>query len=185
MGANLIQQLSLVKDFRTQDGQRHPLWLVLLLVIMGTMSGYTGYRALGDFVKRHRTALIKSLSITKQRLPSYSTIRRVMMGIDFADFAQIFNSWAQNYVQIEECEWLAVDGKSIKGTVSDYASQYQNFVSIVSIFSAKQGMVLRLDKLDNKQTSEITTVQSLLKALDLEGVVLSLDALHCQKKTPS
>lgn len=107
------------------------------------------------------------------------------MGIDFADFAQIFNSWAKNYVQIEQSEWLAVDGKSIKGTVSDYASQYQNFVSIVSIFSAKQGMVLSLDKLDNKHTSEITTVQTLLKALDLEGVVLSLDALHCQKKPQS
>ncbi|WP_339381595.1 hypothetical protein [Brasilonema bromeliae] len=36
MGANLIEQLRQVKDFRTKDGQRHPLWLVLLFVIMGT-----------------------------------------------------------------------------------------------------------------------------------------------------
>ncbi|WP_398344046.1 MULTISPECIES: transposase family protein [Nostocales] len=50
MGANLIEQLRQVKDFRTKDGQRHQLWLVLLFVIMGTMSGYVGYRAWGDFV---------------------------------------------------------------------------------------------------------------------------------------
>jgi len=54
MDANLIEQLRQVKDFRTLDGQRHQLWLALLFVIMGTMSGYVGYRAWGDFVKRHR-----------------------------------------------------------------------------------------------------------------------------------
>lgn len=52
MDANLIEKLRQVKDFRTKDGQRHQLWLVLLFVIMGTMSGYVGYRAWGDFVKR-------------------------------------------------------------------------------------------------------------------------------------
>ncbi|WP_139253673.1 transposase family protein [Hydrococcus rivularis] len=45
MSANLIEQLRQVEDFRTKDGQRHSLWLVLLLVIMGTMSGYVGYQS--------------------------------------------------------------------------------------------------------------------------------------------
>ncbi len=48
MSASLIEHLRQVKDFRTTDGRRHPLWLVLLFVIMGTMSGYVGYRAWGD-----------------------------------------------------------------------------------------------------------------------------------------
>jgi hypothetical protein len=34
MSANLIEQLKLVEDFRTTDGRRHQLWLVLLFVIM-------------------------------------------------------------------------------------------------------------------------------------------------------
>lgn len=58
MSSDLIARLKQVKDFRTSDGQRHPLWLVLLIVLMGTMSGYIGYRGLGDFVKRHHSALI-------------------------------------------------------------------------------------------------------------------------------
>jgi hypothetical protein len=63
MGANLIEQLRQVDDFRTLDGRRHRLWLVLLFVIMGTMSGYVGYRAWGDFVKRHRRTLITTFGI--------------------------------------------------------------------------------------------------------------------------
>jgi hypothetical protein len=58
-------------------------------------------------------------------------------------------------------------------------------VSVVSVFAGKRGLVLGMDKLDNKQASEITTVQNLITALDIKGAVLSLDALHCQKKLAS
>ena len=185
MGASLIEQLRQVKDFRTKDGQRHQLWLVLLFVIMGTMSGYVGYRAWGDFVKRHRRVLIEQFGIQKHGVPSYSTIRRILIGVDFDILAKTFNQWAKQYVTIETSEWLGVDGKSIKGTVTNYAHEYQNFVSIVSVFAQKQGIVLGLEKLENKKGSEISQVQNLISGLDIEGVVLSLDALHCQKKLAS
>lgn len=185
MGANLIEQLRQVKDFRTKDGQRHQLWLVLLFVIMGTMSGYVGYRAWGDFVKRHRRVLIDQFGIQKHGVPSYSTIRRILMGVDFDNLAKIFNQWAEQYVSLDTSEWVGVDGKSIKGTVKNYAHEYQNFVSVVSVFAGKRGLVFGLDKLENKKGSEITTVQNLIATLDIEGVVFSLDALHCQKKLVS
>ncbi|TBR56744.1 DDE transposase family protein, partial [Westiellopsis prolifica IICB1] len=68
MTAGLIEELKKIKDFRTKKGQRHPLWFVLLLVIMGTMSGCLGYRGLGDFVKRHKQSLIETFEIPKQRV---------------------------------------------------------------------------------------------------------------------
>ena len=82
MGANLIEALSQVKDFRAARGQRYPLWLVLLLVIMATMSGCTGYGALEEFARRHHQALVKRLSLPSKRLPSDSTFRRILMNID-------------------------------------------------------------------------------------------------------
>lgn len=182
MAVSLITHLKLVRDFRTKQGQRHPLWLVLVLVIMGTMSGCVGYRGLGDFVKRHQTSLIETLEIPKDRVPSYSTIRRVMMRVNFEELTQIFNEWASQYVELSELEWLATDGKSIKATVQDYSSSYQRFISVVSMFSSHQGQVVGLQTMDNKQTSEIATVQNLITILDLKGVVFSFDALHCQKK---
>lgn len=185
MGANLIEQLRQVKDFRTKDGQRHKLWLVLLFVIMGTMSGYVGYRAWGDFVKRHRYVLIEKFGIEKHGVPSYSTIRRILMGVNFDNLGKTFNQWAENYVHVDTSEWFGIDGKSIKGTVQDYKSEFQNFVSVVSVFAHNRGLVLGLDKFENKKGSEINTVQNLIAALDIEGAVFSLDALHCQKKLAS
>ncbi|NEO64970.1 MAG: ISAs1 family transposase [Moorea sp. SIO4G2] len=182
MNASLIEHLRQVEDFRTTDGRRHPLWLVLLFVIMGTMSGYVGYRAWGDFVKRHRQVLIKTFGIKKHGVPSYSTIRRIVMGVDFEKLVTLFNHWAQNYVKLEKADWCGIDGKSIKGTVQNHEKSYQNFVSIVSVFAGKRGLVLGMDKFENKQASEIGVVQNLIAALDIKDAVFSFDALHCQKK---
>ncbi|WP_366511388.1 transposase family protein [Moorena sp. SIO4A1] len=63
MEKSLIDYLKEIPDHRSPHGLRHPLWLVLLIIIMGMMSGYWGYRQLGRFVERHRTQLISRLKI--------------------------------------------------------------------------------------------------------------------------
>ncbi len=52
MDKSLIDYLKQIPDHRAPHGLRHPLWLVLLLIVMGMMSGYYGYRQLGRFVER-------------------------------------------------------------------------------------------------------------------------------------
>ena len=80
-------------------------------------------------------------------------------------------------------ETLAVDGKAIAGTIKDPQNNYQNFVSLISVFASQRGIVLACDKLENKKESEIYTVQRLLQALDIQGEIITLDALHCQKNS--
>lgn len=185
MSVNLLEEIAQIPDPRSRSGRRHSLWLVLLLVILGVLSGCQGYRALGDFVSRHREALIERLDVPKSRLPSYSTLRRVMMVVDFTQLASVFNRWAQSSMGWDNHQWLAIDGKSLKGTLQDPNSSFQNFVSLVSCFSIDQGIAIHLAQLENKHGSEIATVQMLLEALDLSGVTFTLDSLHCQKKLSS
>jgi len=182
MKANLLEALTQVQDFRAARGQRYPLWLLLLLVIMGTMSGCLGYRALEDFAHRHHESLVVSLQLPPTRFPSDSTFRRVMMGIDFTDLAKVFNNWAQDWMPTQELDWLGVDGKSIKATVSNYDKAYQDFINVVSVFNTRCGVAIALQQFHNKESSEIAVVQSLLATLKLQGVIFTFDSLHCQKK---
>lgn len=55
-------------------------------------------------------------------------------------------------------------------------------VSVVSVYSHRQRLVLAQKSFENKVRSEIQVVEQLLAELDLTGVVVSMDALHCQKK---
>ncbi|NEQ45820.1 MAG: transposase family protein [Leptolyngbya sp. SIOISBB] len=59
--------------------------------------------------------------------PSDSTFRRVLEQCDFIVLTRIFRQWAAASVPLSEAEWVAIDGKSIKGTMKDYASAQQNF----------------------------------------------------------
>jgi DDE_Tnp_1-associated len=180
---NLIQHLQTVRDYRTQP--EYPLWVILVLVIMGTMSGCTGYRSLADFVNRHQTDLLEMMSLSQKRLPSLSTLRRIMVRVDFVSFTNAFNHWARENCAVADDEPVPVDGKGIKASLRDYDQSYQDFVSIVSAFSVQQGVVLGLESIRNGDCSEIKTAQVLLEKLQLQGVCFSLDALHTQKKQRS
>ncbi|MDX2099509.1 MAG: ISAs1 family transposase, partial [Leptolyngbyaceae cyanobacterium bins.59] len=160
----------------------YPLWVILLLVIMGTMSGYAGYRPIAEFVTRHQAELLELLDLPHSRLPSLTTIRRIMVRVDFVSFTAAFNAWVQEAFGELTHTQLATDGKGIKISVRDYDSSYQDFVALVSAFSVDQGVVMGLEPMRNLQTSEIKTVEALLDTLQLKGVCLSLDALHTQKK---
>jgi len=177
---SLIEHLKQIPDFRTQP--RYPLWVILLLVITGTMSGAHGYRALEDFVERHQSRFIELLELPYKRLPAFSTLRRIMVRLDFVALTQAFNAWAGETFPPQTSMQLATDGKSIKASVMDYDKSYQDFVNVVSAFNVQQGIVVRLEPMRNGQSSEIVTVQTLLAGLHLSGVCISLDALHSQKK---
>ena len=179
----LIESLQTIPDFRRKQGQRYPLIAVLLITIMSIMSGRCRYREIAAFAKANQKELLKFFHLQKRkRLPSHVTFREILKGVDFDDVRTAFNSWAGQYITIEDDEWLAMDGKALASTVTDATTSYQNFVSLVSLFSHKRGQVLKTAKFENQKRSEIPTVRELIEALDLQNVVITLDALHCQKK---
>jgi hypothetical protein len=116
---------------------------------------------------------------------SYSTFRRILVTLNFTVFANVFNQWAQHTFGVDSGEWVAIDGKSIKGSLSHYETAQQNFVMMVSVFSHQRGFVLHSQPMDNKNISEQHLVQQLLETLDLKGAVVTADALHCQKNSPA
>jgi len=182
MKNRLVKVLSELEDPRRGEGQRHSLPFVLIIVIMATMSGYYGYRAIGDFITRNEKDLIKYFKPKHGRLASYSTVRRVMIGIDYDDLNDKFYNWAKDYVKVAIGDWLSLDGKAIRGTVSNGKTSKQKFLSLISVFCEKSGSVLCVGKINNSKESEIPKVKELIKQLGLKGVVFTIDALHCQKK---
>lgn len=93
-----------------------------------------------------------------------------------------FSKWAKKYVDINENDYLSMDGKAIGGTVINPHNKFQQYTNLVSVFSNKRKQVIALDKVDDKG-GEISIVKRLIMELDLENVVFTLDALHCQKNT--
>ncbi len=179
---NLIDLLSQIKDPRRAEGKRYPLTSILLISIMSIMSGHYGYREIAKYADANKDFFMQFFPKKRTKLPSHVTFRDVLRRIDYNELLFVFEQWALGYVSIEKEEWFSVDGKAIGSTLTDYSKEYQNFVSIVSVFSQKRGQVISAKMFENKKTSEIATVELLIEKLDLTDVVFTLDALHCQKK---
>ena len=179
----LIEHLKQLPDFRKARGQRHSQWLLLLLLLLGAMSGYWGYRPLAEFTQRYGSAIYAELNLPPQtRLPSYSTFRRLMQGLDYTVLATMFTDWASTEPTLCQEDWLAGDGKALGATLTHHKGTEQNFVSLVSVFGHHASKVIGVMPMENKRESEQVVLRRLLEYLNLQGVGMTMDALHCQKK---
>lgn len=179
----LIDCLKEVEDSRRMQGQRYHSVAMLLMIIMGILRGKYGYREIGRFCALNQSYLIERFGFVNNKVPSYVSIRTFILMTDIVSIQAAFHKWAQSYVPIASGEWISIDGKSIRSTVSDYSSEYQNFVSLVSLFCSKREQILHVEKMENRKANEAQTVEDLLDLLDLKDVVFTMDALHCKKNT--
>lgn len=183
LNSQLIKRLQSIRDYRSSRGKRYPLWVMLVITVLGVMSGAEGYKALEDFGIRHYSELCEYLGVSLNRLPSDTTLRRMFHGIDMTALTRTFNAWANDQFEPQAGECVSMDGKSLSSTLSGHKESFQNFVGVVSVYSHQQRLVIAQAGYQNKLESEISVVQKLLKTLAFSGVTFTFDALHCQKNS--
>lgn len=179
---NLIEVLCCIEDGRRAEGQRYPLVPILIIMMMSMVCGLCRYREIARFADANKEEFQRFFNLKSDRMPSHVTFRNIIQKISFEQLNEAFTQWAKQFISIKQDAWIAIDGKAIGSTVSDYDKPYQNFVSLVSFFSQKNGQVLQAGRLENNKSSEIKTVQEMIELFDLKGAIFTMDALHCQKK---
>ena len=177
---NLRKELATLKDNRRGQAQQHKIDVVLMITIMATMSGYQGYRAIGDFAQRYKKQIVRYLELEKGRVPAYATVRRVVQEIDHKKFGDIFTKWMKHYMKKSNSQWIAVDGKAIKGTKQK--EEDKKLAHLVSFFVSDSQEILIARKTASK-SNEIPLVQTMMEEFPLKDMIITLDALHCQTKT--
>jgi hypothetical protein len=182
MATPLISYLQVLPDVRSDLGKRYRLDDLLIMIILGMLSGCYGYRELGTFVKANRAVLVDLLGLKRNAVPSHVTIRTVMLGLDFAAVAASFHHWIAERLEVAPGDVFSIDGKALAATVSDAHGAMQAFQCFLSVYSQRHGVVHSLQRYEHGHSGEIPVLQQLIATLDLKGVTLSVDALHCQKK---
>lgn len=167
-----------IEDHRSRQGLRHPFHPFITMIILSNLSGYYGLNEMTRFI-RYNANFFKDL-FNIQVVPGYTILRTFCAEVNFDSINHAFYQWASQYVKGND--WYSIDGKSIRSTSSDAFNVNQNFKSIVSMFSHKAGIVLSSNTFENKKTSEIRCAQELIAQIEEKGMVLTLDAIHCQKK---
>lgn len=170
-----------VRDPRRPQGQRFPLPAFLWMAFLAIASGYRGPRKMAQF-GRSNAAFFTAYFGLRHGLPSYGAFRDLLQALDKDALAQAFGRWFTP--QAQAGDWVAGDGQSLCSTVCGAHQANQSFVSVVSLYCQRTGLTLAVQDDTDKKTGELSVVRELLAGLQDRGVVLTLDALHAQKKRP-
>src|SRR3954465_11012526 len=127
---------------------------------------------------RSKQAWLKTFLALPNGIPSHDTFRRVFMLIDPDTFEGCFTRWAQSLTGKVEREVVAIDGKTVRRSGS--RRHDHGPLHLVSAWASDQGLVLGQREVDGK-SNEITAIPELLDTLHLEGAIVTLDAMGCQK----
>lgn len=174
----LYESLKEVKDPRRAQGIRTPLAAFLEMIILAEMSGNYSIRSVSRFIDRNRTFFSQRYELATT--PSYGTLRDLLKILDYKVLNNVLRDWCSQFMS--EQDWIAIDGKAIKSTVTNKQDAAQNYLSMVSMFCSKRNIVLDTQGFENKKEHEIKTARDLINDCELKGVTFTMDALHCQKK---
>jgi hypothetical protein len=169
-------------DGRKASGKRHHMALCLALFTLAVTAGNRGFISIGDWLKCYQRDLIDLFNPPRHRLPSYSTIRRVLLKLDYEQYSAAL----ARFFGIEPLagETLAVDGKVLRGSyqleTDNPDSPPHPAIMLVSAYLVERGLILEPYQVDRK-TNEIKALPEFIEKLALKGVVIAFDAISTQK----
>ena len=164
-----------ISDPRTGPAQRHELLDILMISVCAMLCGAESFTDIALW-GRCQHDWLKTWLALPNAIPSHDTFNRVFGLIQPAEFSACFQSWTQALRQTVAGELIAIDGKTLRGS----RVQTQGPVHLVNVWAASNRLVLAQLAVADK-SNEITAVPQLLRALELTGCIVTVDALNCQK----
>jgi len=176
-----------VPDPRKARGKRYPWSYVLALIGAALASGQQTAHAIAHWVILYGPELLERLQPPRSSMPSESTIRRALHGIDICILERRLTGLAhylaatgskQGTVKTEAGQVLqgqALDGKELRGVRA-----HGQKLHLLSLVQHESGRTLTQMSVETK-TNEITAAPELLRDRDLSGTVTTMDALLTQR----
>lgn len=189
-------------DHRSARGVRHPIESIVAVATASVLAGASSFEAIGQFATQLPQDVLAKLGCKwNERLqayvpPSPDTIGRCLSGLDADRLDRIVGSWLADHgitapkkrtgkatgTDIEVADPLvgiAVDGKWLRGSGCREPDQVKLFSGMLHSVGAVIGQT---QVGDDGSTCELNSMRPLLKRLgDLDGRVITADALHCQR----
>lgn len=174
-GLCLMNCLTEVDDPRKRsNGTLHDFQEILVISICAVLSDCDKVEEFAFWAGQKRAWLCRFLEL-KNGIPSRDTFLRIFRVLDPDQFENAFRRWVVGVVGALNGT-VAVDGKTVRGS----GSGGESAIHMVSAFATDLGVVLGQEKVASK-SNEITAIPELLDALYIKGLLVTIDAMGCQK----
>ncbi len=170
--------LQTIPDHRDRRGVRYRLASLLMIGVLAKLAGQDSSRGMAHWAKLRTHELSQLFHLKRECMPHYSTWSRVLgHGVEPNEVEQIVGRFFAQAVRTAHRKrgtiHLAIDGKTLRGTIPLGETEG---VHLLAVYLPQQGVVLAQMNVEHKGR-EITFAPTLLRQLDLRGVVVSGDAM--------
>ena len=173
-----VDYFSDLPDPRLDRQKRHSLMDILFIAVCAVICGATSFVDMADFGKAKIDWFKERLGL-EYGIPSHDTFGRVFSLINPDDFRSCFIDWTQAISEAVGGDVIAFDGKTLRHSF-DTATGL-SAIHVMNAWSSANDFCLGQMKVDDK-SNEITAMPALLKMMDINGSVVTADALNCQKE---
>jgi predicted transposase YbfD/YdcC len=174
---DILHHFATVRDPRDPRFTTHLLGDLLTIALCAILSGGKSFEDLAAFGRSKETWL-RSLGLTlPYGIPSHDTFRDLFRHLAPGAFQDCFTSWINAVCVRLNLRHVQIDGKTLRGSRGLDGTCLHLVSAWVGANSLTLGQVAVEDK-----SNEITAIPKLLKMLELEGALVSIDALGCQKE---
>jgi predicted transposase YbfD/YdcC len=175
---SILRHFARIEDPRQSAKVLYPLAEILLLALAATVAGADDFVETTLWGERH-LAFLRGFLPYAHGIPSHDTLCDVFAAIDPALFKTCFLAWVEEIRDPAVPELIAIDGKTSRRTHD--RGKGRKPLHLVSAWAAGQRLVLGQQATEEK-SNEITAIPLLLKKLDLNGAIVTIDAMGTQTK---
>jgi len=179
----IVKYFHELEDPRSEVNRKHPLVSVVVIAVMAVLAGASGPTAIAQWANIKADFLLGVLDLP-HGIPCKDVFRRVLMCLQPGAFQSCFVKWLQ-WLRAEAAEAsgieqpvLAVDGKTLRR--SHNHREGLGALHCVSVWASEYGLSLGQVACAEK-SNEITAIPELLRLVDIQGAIITIDAMGTQK----
>lgn len=165
-----------MSDHRQAGKVIYPLDEILLLCLLGVLAGAETFTDIARFGEK-KLALLRRFRPFVNGTPAHDHLGDIFATLDAEAFRRCFVGWVAALIKTP-AELIAIDGKTSRSSGSKKNAKEP--IHMVSAFAARQRLVMGQIAVAEK-SNEIVAIPALLDMMTIEGAVISIDAMGCQR----
>lgn len=169
-----FESFQIIEDPRTGGNKKHHFGEVLFMVVTATLCGMDGFADIEDFCNEDIEWFRKWVELPNG-VPRAQTFSNIFALIDPELFNRCLVEHLSTLYLALAAQVIAVDGKSLRGS----SELSKGMDHAVSAWAADAGVTIAQEYVSEK-SNEITAIPRLLDQLDLEGHIVTIDAMGTQ-----
>lgn len=165
-------------DPRVNRRKLHLLLDVITIAVCAVIAGANTWTDIETFGRNRKDWLKRFLQLPNG-IPSHDTFERVLDRIDPQAFQRCLVAWLHQIGAGLGIKHIAIDGKTLRHSGGGSSPLRQ--LHLVSAWAVEAELFLGQVATEEK-SNEITAIPRLLELLDLNGALVTIDAMGCQKE---